>query len=275
MLTISLMYGTTTVAAEETTPSATSPCFPGAYYRKAVSSFNTWTGIDGIVTLPQPHFDPDRRDPKTSKVLDNPSIYMGGHSDGQEIDAGVTWEVIKEPNGSVSRERKAYRPFWRNEKWANAPATPQYYYYPGDTLKISITTPADGQMRMDIVLLARAGDAASTGTTFTLESMKALDPISSFSTSFEATNFGPNKQQQFKRVNAIDQSGNEEKDVSPTRTRVTGAKWHSVSLHRGDSKLPMTKQRITDMRCPDPTHHLVSSIDENGGEAIDIVGTPG
>jgi hypothetical protein len=36
---------------KEIPPDVFIPCFPGAYYRKAVSSFDEWTGISGIVIL--------------------------------------------------------------------------------------------------------------------------------------------------------------------------------------------------------------------------------
>jgi hypothetical protein len=127
-------------ATGEVAPAKSLPCFPGAIYRKAVSSDDLWTGIEGIVTLPRATFDPQRTNPKTGRPLDNPSIYMGGRAGQREIDAGVSWEVIKEPDGSVSSQRKTYRPFWRNEKWNSGPAQPEYDYYPGDTILLSVVT---------------------------------------------------------------------------------------------------------------------------------------
>ncbi len=59
------------------------PCFAGAYYRKAVSSFDTWTGIAGFVKLGTPQFDEKRvRAEDKNQYLDNPSVYMGGNAGG-------------------------------------------------------------------------------------------------------------------------------------------------------------------------------------------------
>ncbi len=40
-----------TQGSKEVAPAKDVPCFPGAYYRKAVSSLDVWTGIGGIVKL--------------------------------------------------------------------------------------------------------------------------------------------------------------------------------------------------------------------------------
>lgn len=86
----------------EVKPSSYSPCFAGAYYRKAVSSNDVWTGIEGTVVLPTITFDPNRVNPaKPKQFLDNPSVYMGGRMGGQETDIGMTWEVIKDAQGNV------------------------------------------------------------------------------------------------------------------------------------------------------------------------------
>lgn len=244
-------------------PAKTLPCFPGAYYRKAVSSMGQWQGIEGILTVPSVTFDPSRRDPSTSKVLDNPSIYMGGKADGQEIDAGLTWEHIKDSDGSVSKERKAFRPFWRNEKWNSAPAQPEYYYYPGDTVKMRCAVDSPGKLKLDIILVSRAG---------TTTDVAVADPISTFSTVFGAKSFGPGKTQQFKRVNAIDQVNNEGKTVKPTNTEVRDAIWREVWLLRPAERLPMTPDRFTDMRCPSPTkiEVLPDGTPGMGGERITL-----
>lgn len=256
--------------ADEVAPPKLLPCFPGAIYRKAVSSRDVWTGIEGIVTLPRPAFDPQRTNRETGRPLDNPSIYLGGRAGHQEIDAGVSWEVIQEPDGSVSTQRKAFRPFWRNEKWSSGPAEPDYYYHPGDTLRMSVATREPGKLVLEIALLHRAGTPAPA-------SLADAEPISVLTVPFDAASFGPGKVQEFKRVNAIDQSGNEGKPAQPTRTTVSPARWHAVHLLRGSDRRPMTSSRFTDMRCPDPALVGVEPAPDptTGGETITLgIGEP-
>lgn len=254
----------------EVPPPASLPCFPGAYYRKAVSSEDAWTGIEGVVTLPAPHFDEGRRRPKNpDQFLDNPSVYMGGRAGETEIDAGVTWEVVRLPDGTASKDRRAFRPFWRNKGWHAAPAKPEYYFYPGDTIRIRIWTPAEHKLTMRIELVSR-GEAAKKELAKYPPAAEQAEPLQ---VDFDAWGFSPEGSQQFKRVNAIDQVGREGKDVEPTGTTVTGAAWKEVTLLRGDQRLPMDPKRFTDMRCPAEKHFIVVPGDD-GGERIDIAGTP-
>jgi hypothetical protein len=258
----SMMMVVSSISAE-VPPAAELPCFPGAYYRKAVSSADQWTGIGGRITLPTPVMDPDRTSTTTGKFLDNSSIYLGGNvGEAQEIDAGILWEIIREADGTVSPRRKAYRVFWRNASWHNAPAVAEYYYYPGDLIEMSCQTTEAGKLVLQVDLLARAGEEPGA------------EPVSSFTTTFDAFAFGPDKVQQFKRVNAIDQTGNEGNEVQPTKAKVFNAIWHEVWLYRGEEKVPFTPERFTDMRCPKPDHFQVTSFHtDKGGEKITILGT--
>jgi hypothetical protein len=254
------------------------PCFPGAYYRKAVTSTGAWQGIEGVVTLPTFVPDPARVDAKTGKVLDNPSIYLGGRCGGQEIDAGLSWEVVRLPDGTVSRERRAFRPFWRNNGWFSAPAKPEYYFYPGDKVRLGCRVTGKDKLALEVALLERGeagvramaqyGGGATTATV-------AGDPVSSLTAEFEAKGFGPDAAQEFKRVNAIDQVGNEGKGVTPTAARVEGAVWDEVWLELAGERLPMTEGRMEDMRCPAAGHFAISPAGKpgKGGEAITISGT--
>jgi hypothetical protein len=230
---------------------------------------------------------------------------MGGNAAGEEIDAGLSWEVIREPDGTVSKQRKAFRPFWRNEGWHSAPARPEYYYYPGDTVMMSVVSDAPRKLRLEIVLLARAVDTVPTSNTainlskpvhrgshpaddintassdasptssttrsrFSLAQLRNLDPISTFTTTFEASKFGPTASQAFKRVNAIDQTANENKPAQASRTRVENANWLQVDLITPAGKVPFTQDLFTDMRCPDASAFTISPVDEKGGEKITI-----
>ena len=244
----------------EKPPAASVPCFAGSTYRKAVSSTGAWTGISGEVVLPTFTPDPKRKNPKTGKPLDNPSVYLGGHAGPTEIDCGVSWEVIKEPDGTVSKIGKAFRPFWRNKKWSAGPADPQYYFYPGDTIRITCWTEAADKLKMKIELLARK------------DQPRPDKPISTLDADFDAYTFGPGKDQEFKRVDAIDQSGNEGKPFQPTDATVSGLEWVKVDLLRGDERLPMIPSRFTDMRCPSPHLVKVSEANAAGGEKVDLIG---
>ena len=286
-------------------PEKSLPCFPGAYYRKAVSSQDTWSGIEGVITLPQFTPDKNRTNPDTGRPLDNPSIYMGGKAKDQEIDAGVSWEVIKEADGNVSKVGKAFRPFWRNKDWHSGPANPDFYYYPGDQVRIRIETLETNKLHMSIELLSRgeagkqattpAPDLMTTETASTSGTKKIIataslpapgapkahgkdfsatapDAVTSLSVTFDAPNFGPDQIQEFKRVNAIDQSGNEGKPAQPTAARATDATWTDVYLLRGRMRVPMSANRFTDMRCPGPKNFTVFQFNDSA-ERITIRGT--
>ncbi len=251
---------------DEVPPATSLPCFPGAIYRKAVSSIDVWTGIDAVITLPTLVTDPGRVDEKTKKPLDNASCYIGGFApdpaggEGTEIDAGVTWEVIREADGTVSPQRKAFRPFWRNKKWFNAPAKPDLYFYPGDTIRMTISTTENDKLTFRVQLLARAGQPL------------AASPLSEHVAEMDAPHFGPERVQQFKRVSAIDQMRNEGKPAQPTAAHVDGGIWSQVDLLRGEERRPMIPDRFTDMRCPDAKLVEVKKTDDASGETIELRG---
>ncbi|HEX8567755.1 MAG TPA: hypothetical protein VF648_19100 [Pyrinomonadaceae bacterium] len=245
-------------AAGEVAPAASIPCFPGAYYRKAVSSFDVWTGIVGVIKLGTPKVDEARLNATTKQPLDNFSVYMGGRAGTQEIDAGLAWEFTLDENGKKSERRNAFRPFWRNETWNSAPAEKQFYYYPGETVQMAVIVAGPGKLRLVIA------DAAQKKV---------------FQTEFDAKSFQPNVPRQFKRVNAIDQFGNEGKTAQTTKAQITGAEWLQTVLMRGAGseakQLPMDKTRFTDMRCPNEANIFVTATDAaKGAEKIDIFGTP-
>lgn len=245
-------------SGDEIAPAASIPCFPGAYYRKAATSFDNWAGIAGFVKLGTPKVDEDRLDEKTKQPLDNFSVYMGGNAGGNyEVDAGLTWEFTLDANGKRSERRNAFRPFWRTKTWNSAPDEKQFYFYPGETVQMAIFIAAPKKLRLVI----------SNGKDKT------------FQTDFDAEGFAPNVTRQFKRVNAIDQVRNEGKPVQKTKAQITGAEWTNTVLLRGagtDAKqIPMDKTRFTDMRCSDEKHIVVTTIDDKkGAEKIDIFGTP-
>jgi hypothetical protein len=250
------------IAGKEIPPAAELPCFPGAYYRKAVSSLDVWTGIGGIVKLGEPRVDMERLDKEDNQPLDNFSVYMGGRAGTQEIDAGLTWAFTEDEQGHRSQTRNAWHPFWRNEKWYEAPKEKRYYWSPGDVVAMAVMVAAPGKLRLVIA------DAQA-------------NPQRMFMTEFDAKSFAPRVLRQFKRVNAIDQRHNEGKPVQATKAQVVGAVWSETFLLRGAGanavRLPMNPARFTDMRCPTPDKVRVSVTEQeraHGGEAIDIYGTP-
>jgi hypothetical protein len=258
-----LASGTETSASadKEVPPAKSLPCFPGAYYRKVVSSFDIWTGIVGTVKLGTPLVDMDRLGGPEKRPLDNFSVYMGGNAGGQEVDAGLTWEFTRDDQGNKSKMRNAWRPFWRAGSWNSAPDSKQFYWYPGDVVKMAIVVAGPGRLRLVVA------DATP-------------EPKRVFSTEFDAKGFAPRKPRQFKRVNAIDQVGNEGHPIQPTKAMVVGSLWQETFLLRGagetTERLPMTPERFTDMRCPAASISITADKDAiaHGGEAIDIHGTP-
>ena len=259
---ISLEEQIKTKFTTEVLPPANSNCFAGAYYRKAVSSKDFWIGIGGTVVLPTLTYDLTRENPnKLGTYLDNASIYLGGTSDDQETDIGMTWEVIREADGSVSRERKAFRPFLRRTGhksgqtalYKNAPATNNYYWYPGETIAISIELVEEKKLKF---IVEGAG--------------KKYEEI------FEVDGYQKGFMANYKRVNAIDQVSNEGKPVQSTTAKVTGAKWLDVYLLRTVNsqvvKAPMHIKRFTDMQCPAKSYFVLNFSGESA-ESIDIYGT--
>jgi hypothetical protein len=241
----------------EVAPAAENKCFPGAYYRKAATSYDRWTGISGEVILGYPTVDQTRLNQK-GKPLDNFSVYMGGSANGkQEVDAGLTWEVSADANGKTSEHRNAWRPFWRVNSWNNAPNKAEFAWKPGDKVFMSVQLIGPEKMRMIIRDLN--------------------DPKKMFQVDFDANGFKPGVLTQFKRVNAIDQMQNEGKPVKVTTAKVVGSEWLNTMLYRDhkNKKYPMNKNRFTDMRCNDAMHIKVTETNSAiGAEKIDIYGTP-
>lgn len=244
----------------EVRPAAAQTCFAGAYYRKAVSSKDTWLGIGGTVILPLITFDENRKNPKKpGQYLDNPSVYLGGNMDGQETDIGLTWEVIKE-NGIVSQERKAFRPFLRRTShpsgqvsdYASAPAEERYYWYPGEKVTLSIRIVEDYKLKF---IVEGAGKR--------------------FETDYDCAGYKKGNRGEFKRVNAIDQVANEGKPAQATKTKVENSKWTESYLFRMYQdeivKAPLHKGRFTDMRCPDVKYFNIQSTDEEANTGAELI----
>lgn len=253
------------VIPNEVLPPTQKPCFEGAYYRKLVSSHDYWRGIAGKVILPSIAFDENRKHTKKpGQYLDNPSIYLGGSMGNQETDIGLTWEVVREENGEVSKERKAFRPFLRRTEHAsgqlavfeNAPAKKEFYWYPGEEVKMSLFLVSDKKVRF---VVEGAGKK--------------------FERDFDCDGYLLSAVGEFKRVNAIDQVANEGKPVQATRTKVLNAEWKETSLFRMiENKMvsvPFKQTRYTEMMCPSADFFEVKANSNQvakGAEVLSISG---
>jgi hypothetical protein len=257
----------------EIKPAPSIACFQGAYYRKAVSSRDKWRGISVKVVLPQIYYDLDRPNPaRPGQYLDNFSLYLGGNAGGQESDIGLTWEVIRNAQGQVTAERVCFRPFWRytahgdqpSNGWDNADAqNTNYHYYPGDTLYMSLKLVADKRLRFEIEGSGRISHKK-------------------FSVEFPCNGYTLTANTEYKRVNAIDQTGNEGKPVQPTKAKTEGTEWLETNLLRLEGTetvtVPMHSGRYTDMRCPTVQNIQVIASEgdmKKGAEKVNRYGTPG
>ena len=260
---------------------ATPSCFQGAIYRKVVSSRDMWLGIEALITLPVFTVDSQRFDStKANYFLDNASIYMGGNAYA-ESDVGIAW-MMGYPSrlaSSFSRGGIAYRPFWRyitslesctnNNCYRNANVNNfETYYFPGDTIRMSVFTPKVGymQLRIELVSLTTHPDYVNKRS---IEYGLAEDFNRVFVTPiFPSAGMGA-VPAEFKRVNAIDQVANEGKPTLNTNASVIDAIWKEVYLYRRINevlvKVPMTSSRSAYMTCP-----LGSNVNGNFSQAFSI-----
>ena len=82
----------------------------GAYFRKVQSAARAeYHGIRGAALLPHLSFDPDRfylspagLDHFQTGPLDRPSVYLGGHAAGKEMDVGLTWNRVYDAEGRTT-----------------------------------------------------------------------------------------------------------------------------------------------------------------------------
>ncbi len=224
---------------------------PGSYYHKVYSPCGSWTGIEGVVTLGEPHLDPKRIHKGVAQ--DSFSTYLGGHAK-KEIDAGLSWEVTTNKHGKVDAEHKAWRPFWRNDSWHSGPSEQRYYWHPGETVAMSLHVVAPNKLQLTISDL---GD----------------HPKRKFTTMLDAKGFGDGTDAFFKRVDAIDQNGTEGKHVHKSHSHISGTSWKETVLRtkNGDEQplVPGFKRVVDDP----PEHVNLKSTHQqqlHGGETIDI-----
>jgi hypothetical protein len=143
----------------------------------------------------------------------------------------------------------------------------EYYYFPGDKIRMSVFSPAPGflQMRIELLEVTTHPNYIDARSRYNLDD----DFNRIFATPlFPSEGMGAMKAE-FKRVNAIDQVANEGKPTINTNSVVQNAIWHEVYLYRQITgtlyKIPMTQTRSAYMTCP-----LGSNINGNFTNAFEI-----
>ncbi|MGI6782268.1 MAG: hypothetical protein ACOX56_05545 [Acholeplasmataceae bacterium] len=285
--------------------------FQGAFYFKTISTKDKWDGIEGVITLPE--FEIKRYDGNyntslnidpNGKNLDNPSIYMGGQAVFHS-DVGLSLSKVLLGNGLVSKGSYAYRPFWRyitsknepNKDIGNADINnnrryqvyamntnetnmyahwyykdTEYYYLPGDKLRMIVYSPKANYLQLQIEVIEKS----------TLESSIRIreengwkDPENFMSPLFVSQGHGTGMNVEFKRVNAIDQSGNEGKPAIMTNSNVKTAIWENVYLHREINgqkyRVPFTEQRSDTLGAPNDKYFTYTTIDPNTGSVTVVI----
>ncbi|TVP95515.1 MAG: DUF5011 domain-containing protein [Acholeplasmatales bacterium] len=307
---------TGTITDEQPVPAAPA-CFPGAWYHKVFSARDAWRGLEGILTLPAVQikrydgaFDETLAVDPHVKNLDNPSIYIGGHALA-ESDVGLSFMgtclglSCRLPGYQLSRSSMAFRPFWRyiakdnldegsyadhdnlygvscysqgggfSNCWGNWHSMDsRYYYLPGDTIRMILHSPKPHFMQLQIEVLAISDWPESVA----LRAQHGwLPPENFFSPLFAAPGHGTDQPAEYKRVNAIDQVGNEGRPAIDTTSAVTQAVWHEMYLYRDidgvKHRVPFHAGRYAVMNCPLEDRFTLreEGVDTRlGGSVIDI-----
>jgi hypothetical protein len=282
---------------EDEKPAPVPPaCFLGAWYRKVYSSMDKWLGFEGVVTLGE--FIPDESRfnlDGNGRYMDNPSVYIGGKSK-RESDAGLGLNLTYLSNDTsqdlvISSPKMAYRPFWRyiyNEasdidfnvrrrevnSWnVSNPRNLGYYYFPGDVLRMKIYSPIDNylQLRIEVIEPTSIPKYVELRKKYRLKDNRPLD---FYSPIFDSEGHGY-ENAEFKRVNSIDQYGNEGYNAKNTNAMVTTSIWHESFLYRKIDgvirKVPMSTERQSSMICPNQEAISVENINgQLGSESITI-----
>lgn len=255
-------------------------CFHGAWYYKVLSAKDDYLGIEATITLPKFTPDPNRFEivedrylkKQVKKYLDTPSVYLGGSSD-HETDIGFGW-FYGLVDGQVSDEKITFRPFWRtiferdgkevNEYKGTTLEEVEYYFYPGDTVKVVLYSPVIDFLRLSVNLVTPTTEPKY------VEIRKSHEKEGKVTKSFlspliPAPGNGHHKTE-YKRVNAIDQYHNEGKPTQATNAIVHTCTWQDVNLFSVKNyklvKVPFGSSRSIVMQCPNPVAFKVKQIEE-------------
>lgn len=282
--------------------------FGGAWYYKVVSSKDKWVGIETTVTLPEIEIRRYKSDYDSAldfdpsvKNLDNPSVYLGGNA-LSESDVGLSMSlgVINTKTNEISKGSVAFRPFWRyitgedqdvggydahggkysvsangNNCFANYHwKYTEYYYLPGDKLRIVVYIPEENKMQLQIEVLEKSTLPESVELR---EKYGWKDPADFISPVFTSPGHGTGMDAEFKRVNAIDQSGNEGGTAISTESKMTNIIWHETYLYRIIDgvlyRVPMNESRRGTTAAPKSKYFTVTcdGVESSlGGEVVTI-----
>lgn len=278
-------------------------CFGGAWYHKVMSVDYDFKGIEGVITLPTPNlrrFKEEALEQINSfdlKNLDVSSIYLGGHAK-HESDVGLAFSRAL-IDGKVTNGGCVFRPFWRyitnldadagdydfeNNRYYKAsilndtngiknvyamyhPSFSQYYYLPGDKLKISLTSPKENYLVLNIEVLEIS---TLTSSVDFRKKHKLNMPQNFTSPLISSPGHGTEMKKSYKRVNAIDQAGNEGKEAIVTKTSVENAIWENCYLLYEENnkiyKTPMNTKVSVEMSCPNKEAFIITSKDDETGK---------
>jgi len=252
-------------------------------------------------------FNPSLNMDPSARNLDNPSIYMGGNAT-YESDVGLSLKTVLVKNQSgamaVSTGSYAFRPFWRyitpydydlgsydrpNGRFYSVSSASaenqsvknmignwdyldtQYYYLPGDRLRMILYSVRPGYLQLQIEVIEKSTLQYSIDVRANND---WKDPEDFISPAFASPGNGSVKTE-FKRVNAIDQVANEGRPVHPTLSSVGEMIWHNVYLHRNINgtmfRVPLNMLRGNYISAPLPEYFTASLIDEvTGGQRVQI-----
>jgi hypothetical protein len=284
-------------------------CFGGAWYHKVMSITYPFYGIEGVITLPIPFIKryADSKKYKgilnlNSKNLDVSSIYLGGHAT-DESDVGLALFRAQLFN-RISTGACVYRPFWRyitnefediggydlehqrfyastmlsnhdgmkNIYAQHHPSFTEFYYLPGDTIKMSLSSPKPHFMQLTIEVI-------EISTLPYAVQMRRRNrwkaPQTFYSPLFFSKGHGTDMPKTYKRVNAIDQVKNEGRQAAMTDSEILNAQWKSCFLYYKANgtlfKTPFNNYVGVTMQCPDDKAFIVTGIDNvTGGQMISI-----
>lgn len=254
-------------------------CFMGAWYYKVVTTKAPYLGMQATITLPTFTPDPNRFEmvedkylgKEIKKYLDTPSIYLGGSSDF-ETDIGFGWFYGK-VDGKISDEKMTFRPFWRsiwkedgrevNEYKGTSIDEQEYYFFPGDRIRVYLYSPRIDFLQLRIELLdpttnefyAKIRKKQEANHIFTKNFISPLIPAPGNGVRLS----------EYKRVNAIDQYHNEGKPTQATNAKVDACIWEDVYLFLQENKkivkVAMDDSNSFIMQCPKEEAFLVDKVE--------------
>lgn len=286
---------------DEIAPTQPPACFLGAWYRKVFSSTDYWLGIEGTIRLgefipDEARFGSDNR-VHWQRYLDVASTYLGGKG-VLESDAGLGYNIGYESKDTseplnYGSKKVCYRPFYRymynsvidqngnvtrnnvNSWNVTDPKQFEFYYFPGDLIKMSVYSPIKDYLQLKIEVLETTTIKKYQDQRKKYE-LKDDKPSTYYSPMFHSEGHGDHKVE-FKRVVSIDQYGNEGSNAKLTKAKVNKAIWESVYLYRKVNgeivKVPFTTERQSKMVCPNQSSFTIEATqiqERSGGESISI-----